>query len=324
MSRAPVVVTGGAGYIGSILVRRLLSAGEHVRVVDRMLHGAHGLVGLEGEARLGIVTRDLRDPRTHDEAMEGADTVIHLSAIVGDKACAQDEEVAVQTNWTATVAFARRAAALGVRRFVFASTCSVYGEGRNELLTETSPVRPLSLYAETRRHAEIGILELVGKEPFEPVILRFGTVYGLSPRMRFDLVVNLLTLRAVRNGEITIFGGSQWRPFVHVADIARALELALSETLPLEGEPILNVGDNLENYQLRDLKEEYERVIPGVRVRMAEEATDPRTYRVSFDRIERLWGFRASRRVPDGILEIANAIRAGAIPDPDHPRYVNA
>jgi len=324
VSRAPVVITGGAGYIGSILVRRLLAAGENVRVLDRMLHGAHGLVGLEGESRLEIQSRDLRDPRTFDDALQGADTVIHLAAIVGDKACAQDEEVAVQTNWTATVAFARRAAAVGVRRFVFASTCSVYGEGRNETLTETSPVRPLSLYAETRRHAEIGILELVGAGTFEPVILRFGTVYGLSPRMRFDLVVNLLTLRAVRNGAISIFGGTQWRPFVHVVDIARALELAIAEPLPLEGDPILNVGDNLENYQLRDLKEEYERIVPGVRVAIAAEATDPRTYRVSFDRIERLWGYRASRRVGDGIAEIAAALQAGAIPDPDDPRYVNA
>jgi nucleoside-diphosphate-sugar epimerase len=324
MSRRPILVTGGAGYIGSILVRALLRDGERVRVVDRMLHGAHGLVGLEREERLEIRTLDLRDPRVHDEALEGSDTVIHLAAIVGDKACALDEEVAVQTNWTATVALARRAATSGVRRFVFASTCSVYGEGRNELLTETSPVRPLSLYAETRRHAEVGILESNDVAGFEPVILRFGTVYGLSPRMRFDLVVNLLTLRAVRDGAITIFGGSQWRPFVHVTDIARALELAMAEPLPLDGDPILNVGDNLENYQLRDLKEEYERLVPGVRVRVAPEATDPRTYRVSFDRIERLWGFRATRRVADGIEEVVAALRAGAIPNPDDRRYVNA
>ncbi len=319
-----MLVTGGAGYIGAILVRRLLNAGERVRVLDRMLHGAHGLAGLEAEERLEVRTVDLRDPRTHDEALEGCDTVVHLAAIVGDKACALDEEVAVQTNWTATVNLACRAAVLGVRRFVFASTCSVYGEGRNELLTESSPVRPLSLYAETRYHAERGILERARGASFEPVILRFGTVYGLSPRMRFDLVVNLLTLRAARDGEISIFGGSQWRPFVHVIDIARALECAMVEPPPLEGEPILNVGDNLENYQLRDLAEYYERAFPRVRVRHAPEASDPRTYRVSFDRIERLWGFRASRRVPDGIEEIAAALRAGSIPDPGHRRYVNA
>jgi nucleoside-diphosphate-sugar epimerase len=324
LSRGPILVTGGAGYIGSILVRNLLAAGERVRVADRMLHGGHGLAGLEREERLEVRLDDLRDPRTHLDLLDGCDTVVHLAAIVGDKACAIDEELAIQTNWTATVALTRRAAASGVRRFVFASTCSVYGEGRNELLTETSPVRPLSLYAETRRHAEVGILESNDVAGFEPVILRFGTVYGLSPRMRFDLVVNLLTLRAVRDGAITIFGGSQWRPFVHVTDIARALELAMAEPLPLDGDPILNVGDNLENYQLRDLKEEYERLVPGVRVRLEPEATDPRTYRVSFDRIERLWGFRASRRVPDGIEEITAALRAGKIPEPDHRRYVNA
>ncbi len=319
----PVLVTGGAGYIGSVLVPMLLEQGRRVRVLDRFLHGGQGLEALRGERDLEVLTRDLRDPRVHDEAIEGVDTVIHLAAIVGDKACAQNEEVAVQTNWTSTVAFARRAAAAGVRRFVFASTCSVYGEGRDEILTEESPVRPLSLYAETRRHAEEGLLELIGVKDFEPVLLRFGTVYGLSPRMRFDLVVNLLTLHAVQRGKVSIFGGKQWRPFVHVRDIARALEMALTEPAP-DGSPILNVGDNMENYQLLDLREELEARVPGVRIEVVPEASDPRTYRVSFDRIERLWGFRASKRVGDGIEEIARALRAGSIPDPENRRYVNA
>jgi nucleoside-diphosphate-sugar epimerase len=306
-----------------VLVRRLLQGGGRVRVLDRMLHGSHGLEDLKGESRLEVLVRDLRDPRVHEESLEGVGTVVHLAAIVGDKACAQDEELAVQTNWTSTVALARAAADRGVRRFVFASTCSVYGEGREDVLTEDSPIRPLSLYAETRRHAEEGLLDLVGRGDLEPALLRFGTVYGLSPRMRFDLVVNLLTMHAVRRRAVSIFGGSQWRPLVHVEDIARALMLAMEEPLP-EGAPILNVGDTLENYQLIDLKDELVARIPDVTVTVQPEVTDKRTYRVSFDRIERLWGFRASRRVGDGIDEIAGAIRGGALPDPESRKYVNA
>jgi len=323
MSDAPILVTGGAGYIGSVLVRRLLEDHRAVRVLDRMLHGAHGLEDLAHDQNLSVLLRDLRDPRVHDEALEGVDTVIHLAAIVGDKACAQDEDLAVQTNWSATVALARRARARGVRRFVFASTCSVYGEGRDETLDELSPTKPLSLYAETRWHAEEGILDLPRDEGFEPVILRFGTVYGLSPRMRFDLAVNFLAQQAVREGRVKIFGGSQWRPFVHVVDIARGIQLALAEPLP-EGLPILNLGDNLENYQLRDLKEELETHVPGVRVAIEPEKEDRRTYRVRFDRIEQLWGFRATRRVGDGIEEVARAVRSGVIADPKDRRYYNA
>ncbi len=324
MSRAPVLVTGGAGYIGSVLVRQLLARGSHVRVVDRMLHGAHGLTDLAHEGTLTVRQADLRDPRSHGEMLEGVETVIHLAAIVGDKACAQDEELAVQTNWTATVALARHALAAGGRRFVFASTCSVYGEGRDEILDEESPTKPLSLYAETRWHAEQGILELPRGGGFEAVLLRFGTVYGLSPRMRFDLGVNFLAQQAVREGRVSIFGGSQWRPFVHVTDIARGLVMAIDGPLRSDELPILNLGDNLENYQLRDLKEELETHVPGVRVTIELEKEDRRTYRVRFDRIEREWGFRATKRVGDGIEEVARAVRTGVIQNPKDRMYYNA
>ncbi len=324
MSQAPILVTGGAGYIGSVLVRQLLEAGRTVRVLDRMLHGGHGLEDLAHDRNLSVMMRDLRDPRVHEEALLGTDTVIHLAAIVGDKACAMDEDLAVQTNWNATIGLAKRALAVGVKRFVFASTCSVYGGGRDEILDEESPTKPLSLYAETRWHAEKGILELDRNAGFEPVILRFGTVYGLSPRMRFDLAVNFLAQKAVREGKVEIFGGSQWRPFVHVADIARGIVMALDGPLPRGTLPILNLGDNLENYQLRDLKEELMTHVPGVRVTIQPEKEDLRTYRVRFDRIEREWGFRATRRVGDGIEEVARAVRSGVIADPRERRYYNA
>lgn len=324
MSPSPILVTGGAGYIGSVLVRQLLASGRTVRVLDRMLHGGHGLEDLAHDRNLSVMMRDLRDPRVHEEALQGTDTVIHLAAIVGDKACAMDEDLAVQTNWNATVGLARRALAAGVRRFVFASTCSVYGEGRDETLDEDSPTKPLSLYAETRWHAEQGILELDRTAGFEPVILRFGTVYGLSPRMRFDLAVNFLAQKAVREGRVEIFGGSQWRPFVHVADIARGIVMALDGPLPHDALPILNLGDNLENYQLRDLKDELLTHVPGVTVTIQPEKEDLRTYRVRFDRIEREWGFRATRRVGDGIEEVARAVRSGVIADPRERRYYNA
>ena len=153
---------------------------------------------------------------------------------------------------------------------------------------------------------------------------KFGTFFGMSPRPRFDLVVNLLVAKAVTDGFVTIFGGSQWRPFVHVADIARGLVMALDAPLRSDEPPILNLGDNLENYQLRDLKEELETHVPGVRVTIETEKEDLRTYRVRFDRIEREWGFRATRRVGDGIEEVARAVRTGVIANPNDRRYYNA
>ena len=289
-----------------------------------MLFGGHGLEDLGYETNLEILVRDLRDPRTHAEALDGVDTVIHLAAIAGDRACALDEDVAVQTNWTATVALARRARASGVRRFLFTSTCDVYGEGRDEILSEESSVKPATLYAELGSHAEQGILEVGDGSGFEPLILRLASVYGLSPRMRFDLVVNFLAQKAVREGEVSISGGSQWRPLIHVDDIARGISMGIDGHLPDGVAPILNLGDNLESYQLEELKGELEAHVPGVRVSLVPGPPDHPTHRVCFDRIEREWGFRATRRMGDGIEEVARAVRSGVISDPGDRRYHNA
>jgi len=248
--------------------------------------------------------------------------VIHLAAIVGEAACAADPRLAVETNFEATKHLAEASAAAGIARFVFASTCSVYGTGLAGRLSEESALAPTELYAESRVNAEHALARVAGAR-FRPTVLRFGTVYGYSPRTRFDLVVNLLTARALRDRAVSIFGGEQWRPFVHVGDVARALQASLEADLDRVGGQTLNVGDNRENYQMKDLGPVLIREIPGTEVRVVPEVVDQRSYHVVFDKIERLLGFHAAHGVADGIREVRDAIRSGRIPDPSDRRLVN-
>jgi len=317
-----VLLTGGAGYIGSLLLRRLLEAGHDVVVLDRLAFGDESLRGLGGRPGYRLVAGDVRDRDLVEALLRDREAVVHLAAIVGEAACAADPRLAVETNVEATRHLAEASAAAGIARFVFASTCSVYGTGLADRLREDSPLAPAELYAETRVNAERA-LAAVARPRLRPTILRFGTVYGHSPRTRFDLVVNLLTARALRDHAVSIFGGEQWRPFVHVGDVARALHASLEADLDRVGGETLNVGDNRENYQMKDLGPVLAREIPGTEVRVVQDVVDKRSYHVVFDRIERVLGFHASRGVAEGVREVRDAIRSGAIADPFDPRLVN-
>ncbi|MGH7731141.1 MAG: NAD-dependent epimerase/dehydratase family protein [Candidatus Eiseniibacteriota bacterium] len=317
-----VLVTGGAGYIGSILVRRLLEARHDVVVVDRLSFGGEPLAELEGRPGYRLVTGDIRDHDLVDALVGDAEAVVHLAAIVGEAACGADPRRAIETNVEATRHLAESSAAAGIARFVFASTCSVYGTGLAGRLSEESALAPAELYAESRVNAEHALTRVTGAR-FRPTVLRFGTVYGYSPRTRFDLVVNLLTARALRDGAVSIFGGEQWRPFVHVADVARAIQTSLEADLDRVGGQTLNVGDNRENYQMKDLGPVLTRAIPGTEVRVVPEVVDRRSYYVVFDKIERLLGFHAGHDVAQGVGEVRDAIRSGRIPDPTDRRLVN-
>ena len=301
-----VLVTGGAGYIGSRLVRRLLEASHEVVVVARLAFGGEPLAELEGRPGYRLVSGDIRDRALVDGLLGDRDAVVHLAAIVGEAACAADPRLAVETNFEATRHLAEASAASGIARFVFASTCSVYGTGLADRLTETSALAPTELYAESRVHAEQALGRIAGAR-LRPTILRFGTVYGYSPRTRFDLVVNLLTARALRDRGVSIFGGEQWRPFVHVADVARALHACLEADLDRVGGETLNVGDNRENYQMKDLGPVLIREIPGTEVRVVREIVDQRSYHVVFDKIERVLGFHAEHDVSQGVREVRDA-----------------
>jgi len=316
-----VLVIGGGGYIGSALLPRLLDHGLRVRLLDLMLFGDEPIGQCINHENLEIIRSDFRQIDSIVQAMRGVDAVIHLGAIVGDPACSVDEELTVDVNLMATRVIAEVARGEGVQRMVFASTCSVYGAG-DEILSEQSALRPVSLYARTKLASERVLQELASLD-FAPVILRFGTIYGLSGRTRFDLVINLLTAKAIRDGEITIFGGDQWRPFVPVDDAARAVFKALTAPLPAVRNEIFNVGSDEQNFTISQVGDIIADLIPGSKVVSMGEDTDRRNYRVDFAKTRKVLGFEPEWTVEKGVRQVEAAIGAGFVKDYKEARYSN-
>lgn len=316
-----ICVIGGAGFLGSTLVEQLLGDGHEVTILDAFLYGDDGIRHLLGRPDLELVCGDLRDIRVTVQAFRHADAIVHLGALVGDPACAIDEQLTLEINRDATAKAAAIAHGLGIQRFIFASTCSIYGASAG-VLDEDSPLAPISVYARSKMESEQLLLAHPGQD-FWPTVLRFGTLYGQSQRERFDLVVNLLTAQAVATGEITIFGGTQWRPFVHVRDAADAILWCLHAPGPAVGGQVFNVGGDDENYTVAQIAEIISAAVPGVKVNMAPGTVEEANYRVSFARIRSAIGFAPQRTVADGVAEIAASIARGAVPDYTDARYNN-
>ena len=320
-SQQYILVLGGAGYIGSVLVRQLLKRGYHVRVLDKLLFGDNSLAEVCDQPNFELIADDFRNVEAVTRAVQNVDTIVHLGAIVGDPACAIDEALSKEVNLQATKMVAEVGKGYGVRRFIFASSCSVYGAS-DELLSEQSTLSPLSLYARTKIESEKILLRMRDRN-FAPVLLRFGTVYGLSPRPRFDLAVNLLTAKATNEGKITIFGGDQWRPFVHVVDIARAIVKAIEAPEVVVSGQIFNVGSNEQNYMISELGRVINEVIPQATVLESGQDVDKRDYRVSFAKIRRALNFGPTMTIQDGVREIQAALEGGQIPDYQQAIYNN-
>lgn len=323
-----ILVTGGAGYVGSGLVRTLLDEGHHVICVDRLMFGGESLLGLWHHPRFEFVFCDVNDHAAFDMVLRGVecDAVVHLAAIVGDPACRNAPELAQQTNWETSRWLADRCVELGIPRLVFASTCSNYGKmgDGSEYVTEYSALAPVSLYAETKVRFERYLLEeLPRRDDFCPVVLRFATVYGVSPRMRFDLTVNEFTKELALGRELAVFGEQFWRPYCHVRDFWRALLATIDAPAELVAYDVFNVGDTTENYTKRMLVEEIAAQVPGARITYVHKDEDPRDYRVNCDKIKKRLGFEISMTVPDGIAEVRRAVTEGIIRDPDDQRYYN-
>ena len=320
-----ILVTGGAGYIGSVLTRQFLEKGFTVRVLDSLMYGGEPIVDLFNYPNFQFIKGDVRTEADVRRAVEGIDCIAHLAAIVGDPACAQDQDLTRTTNLDGSRLLYQLANEAGVQKFVFASTCSNYGKMENpdEYANEDSKLAPVSLYAETKVATEQFLLSQPKSNACKPTCLRFSTVYGLSLRPRFDLTVNEFAKELALGRELTVFGEQFWRPYCHVFDLARSVVSVIEAPEEKVAFEVYNVGDTSENYQKKMIVDEVRKVLPDSKITYVSKTEDPRDYKVSFDKIRNKLGFKLKFTVPDGVRQIKRVLDDGFILNPDDQKYRN-
>ena len=312
-----ILVTGGAGYVGSVAVPKLLQAGHAVKVLDTYWYGDV----LAPHSRLTQIRGDIRDRRTVDEAMEGCDTVIHLACISNDPSYELDPELGRSINYDAFTGLVDSALDHGASRFVYASSSSVYGIKDEENVTEDLPLEPLTDYSRYKALCEEVLLER-GRDRLTAVVLRPATVCGYGPRLRLDLTVNILTNLAYHKREITVFGGEQRRPNIHIEDVSELYVEAMQWPDEKIDGRVFNAG--YENHRAIEIAEIVRRVV-GDDVEVVVTPTDDhRSYHISSERIERELGFRPRCTIEDAVRSLVEAFDAGLVPDSlSDPRYFN-
>jgi len=323
-----ILVTGGAGYVGSGLLRELLAQGYYVTCVDNLMFGGESLLDIWHNKNFTFINCNINNYEELDVifSKNNFDGVIHLAAIVGDPACKLYSDLAVKTNWESSKWLIDKSKSVGVSKFVFASTCSNYGkmDDPEAYVDENSKLAPVSLYAELKVKFEKYMLNVVEKDTkFSPTALRFSTVYGLSPRMRFDLTVNEFTKDLALGKELVIFGEQFWRPYCHVKDFSNAFITVLNSPNEKVAYNVFNVGDTKENYTKQMLVNEIQKVLPDSKIKYIKKNDDPRDYRVNCDKIKNELGFKISMTVPDGIMEIKRVIKENLITDSEDQKYYN-
>lgn len=305
-----ILVTGAGGYIGTQLVGDLLNSGYEVTAVDRFFFGKETLAEFSNNSRLKIVQRDIRDLTEKD--FLGHEAVCDLACLSNDPAGEIDPHLTYAINRDGRIHVAKTAKSAGVEKYVISSSCSVYGKGDEPKLSEISKTNPISAYAKSTLEAEQQSLSMADNQ-FSVTALRNATVFGLSRRMRFDLVVNLMTLTAFEKGRIIVMGGGmQWRPLVHVSDVSRAFKLVVESDKPNVNGEIFNIG--LDNFQIKNLAYLVREEIPlPVDIDLAPDDADKRDYNVVFTKSEQRLGFKAKISVTEGIKEIYTALKGGKV-----------
>ena len=314
-----ILVTGAGGYVGVPLCRELIRRGYRVVALDRYFFGKEKLGELARNEKLEVVVQDIR--HFNPKLLKGLDGVIDLAGLSNDASSDIDPSLTQAINLEGGARLAKAAKEMGIRRYVYSSSASVYGHGLKTSLVESDECRPQTLYAKSKLHVETELKKLEGPG-FEPVIFRNATIFGLAPRMRFDLAVNIMTLRAWKERVIYVMGGGeQWRPFVHVNDVVDVLVRGLEADAGIVAGEIFNVGDEGMNYQIRQLAQFVLDVIPNVKVHYIPDDPDKRTYNLSFGKIKQMLGFEAKTKVHEGIVEIKQALDRGIVSGDDPTCY---
>jgi nucleoside-diphosphate-sugar epimerase len=311
-----IIVTGAGGYVGVLLCDELLKKGYHVIALDRYFFGLDKMEGISLSPNLEIRKDDLRycDISIFKEVY----AVVDLAGLSNDASAEIDPALTKSINYKGSERFAREAKQHGVERYLYSSSASVYGAGAKKALSEGDPLYPQTEYAKSKVSMEKVLLELKD-DKFHPVMLRNATIFGLAPRMRFDLAINIMTMRAWKERVIYIMGGGeQWRPFVHVRDVVKAFILSLEAPLEKVDGEVFNVGSSDLNFQIKQLSQFVVDVIPNVKVHVIPDDADKRTYNLNFDKIRDVLGFQVSVQVHEGIVEIKQALEKGIL-DPEDP-----
>ena len=316
-----VFVTGGAGYVGAVLVPKLLSKGYHVKVIDLYIYGEDVLDKVKDHPNLVQVKGDIRNRELLETEIIGYDTVIHLACISNDPSYELNPDLGKSINYDAFVTLVDVSKKSGVKRFIYASSSSVYGIKDEQEVTEDLPLEPLTDYSKYKALCEKVLMD-AATDDFIVTVIRPSTVCGYSPRLRLDLTVNILTNYAINNGKITVFGGEQKRPNLHIEDMTDLYLFLLEQPEETIHKKIYNVG--YENFKVSEIAEKVNKTLGGNIPIITTPSNDNRSYHVSSQKIRDELGFEANHTIEDAVLDLKNAFDAGKIPDPiDGNRYSN-
>lgn len=314
-----VLVTGAGGYVGILACERLLAKGYNVTALDRYYFGDEKMNHLKKYKSLSIVKEDIRYVDLN--FLKDVDAVIDCAGLSNDATSEIDSKLTVDINFNGCIRMAKGAKEHGVAKYIYSSSASVYGDGLKTSLKETDPINPITQYAKSKADCEKELLKL-HDDSFCVTLFRNSTIYGVSPRMRFDLAINIMTMRAWKDKVVYVMGdGNQWRPFVHVIDVVNAFMMALESPKEKIAGETFNVGFNDQNFQIKKIAELVREVIPETKVIFVPDNPDKRNYNVNFDKIKKTFNFKPSMTIEEGIAEIRENLDSGNITPDDKTCY---